>query len=131
MMRALVLNDEITQKIKTQVAWANDPANWYQPEKDAEPPGDNPAYVMMLEVGYRVVYTMTVAKGQRFRHLSISVDGPKFPSPEAAFTIATLFGFTRGIEENGVTMKIGKDWMMQMGVDGRSVVIAQRIEGNP
>jgi hypothetical protein len=126
-MRGLLLNDEVTKRIKDQVAWAERQENWYRPQKDKEPPGDNPAYVLMIEMGFRVVYTHTVIEDHHYRHLSISVEGTKYPHPIAAWTIATLFGFTGGVEEHEMTTEPGKDWLMQVRQEERCVVIAQEI----
>lgn len=127
-MRALIMNDEVKQKIKTQVEWAERPENWYHPERDQEPPGDNPAYVLMLEMGFRVVYTHTAMQGRNYRHLSVSVEGTKYPNEIAAYTLATLFGFTGGHQVQDATAQAGKDWQMNVDNETRCIVFAQEIE---
>lgn len=126
-MRGLVITDEIKQKIKDQVAWAEKPENWYYPELDPKPPGDKPKFVMHLEVGYRVVYTLTAMTKGKFRHISISVPSSKYPHQVAAFTIATMFGFTGGGEVEGMTLEPGKDWMMHVNKNEHCIVIAQEV----
>lgn len=63
---------------------------------DSVIPGDQPQHVLLLQVGYRAVYSLTLIKGVKYRHLSISVDGPLYPSPEAVMLIAKAFLFTLG-----------------------------------
>ena len=127
-MRPLIITPEIKAKIAQQVAWANQPENWSFVAKDKEPPGHNPAFVMMLEVGFRVVYTHTVLKGRHYRHLSVSVDGLNYPGEIAALTIATFFGFTGGLTLEEMTLRPGPDWLIDVNKDERCMVIAQLLE---
>jgi hypothetical protein len=141
-MRALLISDEIKNKLRDQAEWANQKANWYVAFKDQEPPGDNPAFVVMLEHGFRTVYSRTVMPsgknftGKHFRHLSISVEGEKYPNPTAVFTIAVMYGFT-GAEEStsvkdtfsgGVYVKPGADWIMATNEEEHCVTVAQEID---
>lgn len=126
-MRALVWDDTIREKIKKQAAWANALRNWYYPERDPESPGDNPAFVLGLDVGFRCVYTHTVMGGKHYRHLSVSVDGAKYPNEIAAWSIATAFGFTGGQEEYGATVAPGADWQMTVNKREHCVVLAQEV----
>lgn len=127
MTRGLVLDQAVKDRVKAQVAWADRPENWYRPDRDQEPPGDNPAYILTLEVGFRCVYSQTVTKGKRLRHLSISVNSAKYPHQYAAYTIATMFGFTGGRIENEATIAPGDDWMFDLNQDEHCVVMAQVI----
>jgi len=128
-MRPLVLSPEITARIAAQVEWANRPENRYRAGVDPEPPGDNPAYVMLLEHGFRVVYSRTLAPdGSEWRHLSISVEGTKYPNQFAVYTIATLFGFTGGNQELDTTVKPGPSWRMDVDQRARCIIVAQRME---
>lgn len=129
-MRGLILTDAVRQQVRDQAAWADRPENWYRPDGDQQPPGDNPAYTLLIEVGFRAVYTTTVIKGDRFRHLSISVDGPKYPNQIAAFTIATMFGFTGGAEDRGATLAPGDDWMMQVSEEEHCIIFGQKVGEN-
>src|SRR5579883_3298740 len=130
MMRPLVIDDAVCRRVKAQVEWADRPENRYYPERDGEPPGDNPAFVTLLEVGYRVVYSRTAHRGRVFRHLSVSIESGdrKYPNPTAALTIATLFGFTGGKTAEATTVEPGNDWILDMDGTTRSVVIAQPVE---
>lgn len=128
-MRALLLTPEIKSRIAAQVEWANRPENRYRAGVDPEPPGDNPACIMNLEHGFRVVYSRTLAPdGSEWRHLSISVEGTKYPNQMAAYSIATLFGFTGGEQVEDVTVKPGEDWMFHIDEEARCIVVAQRVE---
>jgi hypothetical protein len=127
-MRALVLSPEIAAKIAAQVAWADAPENHYRPGPGVEPPGDSPAYTMMLDDGFRVVYSHTVMPdGRRYRHLSVSVRGKgnKYPATVAVWTLCTLFGFTGGRVEHEVTVGPGKDWRFNLPEDERCMVVSQ------
>lgn len=127
-MRPLIIDDTVKSRIREQVAFAEIPENWYRPDRNPQPPGDDPAFMLMIEVGFRAVYTHTVLNGKHYRHLSVSVEGTKMPAPEGAFTIATLYGFTGGEDVQGVTVKPGLDWLMSLEKHhGRAVVIAQEV----
>ena len=130
-MRPLVIDEQVKVKIAKFVEWANQPGNWYRPTaSNTEPPGDNPAYVLMLEHGFRCVYSMTVMPDGRYRHLSISVEGSKWPNELAAFTIAAMFGFTGGTwagPDRVVIERPGSDWQMALDEPNRAVILAQRM----
>lgn len=60
---------------------------------DSVAPGDQPQHVLLLQVGYRAVYSLTILKGIKYRHLSISVEEDIYPAPEAVVLIAKAFLF--------------------------------------
>jgi hypothetical protein len=126
-MRALILTPAVRQQCRDLATWAERPDNWYRPDRDAEPPGDNPAYVLMLEHGFRAVYTCTAVDGKRFRHLSVSVEGTKYPNEVAAFTIAGMFGFTGGAVTGEATTAPGPDWQIVVDKPTRSIVFVQEV----
>lgn len=142
MTRALLIDPAVRSKIDEQRAWADLPQNWYHPERgNGDSPGDDPAYVLILEVGFRVVYTHTVMKDKHYRHISISIAGQKYPNPMACYTIAGLFGFTggkrQGSEENPITTEPGPDWLMDANKRDRPesgtlmVRPMERLDGGP
>lgn len=122
--RPLIISPEIEAKCKAQAEWADRPENWYHPERSADPPGDSPAYTMILEVGFRVVYARTAAEGRSFRHLTVSIDGKLYPNPMACYTIAKMFGFT-----GSDGPQAGKDWLVDVNKDEHCVIIAQEVKG--
>ena len=126
-MRALIIGKEVEDKVRQQVAWANLPANRYHPDRDSDPPGDNPAYVLMLEDGFRTVYTYTVTPQGHFRHLSISIEGDHYPNPIAVWTIAAMFGFTGGLKVGEAYVDRGPDWIVAIDRPRCAVVLAQQI----
>lgn len=92
-MRPLLIDDAAKAKVRQVRDFAEQPANLYRPGLTQRVPGDDPHFVTDLAVGFHCVFTITEVAGVQFRHLSISVDGGKYPSPFAAYTIAELFGF--------------------------------------
>jgi len=124
-MRALVISDQIKAKIRAQVEWAERPENWYWPMKDAKPPGDDLDFVTLLDHGFRVVYSHTVMPDSKhFRHLSVSVEGSKYPHQMAVFTLATMFGFSGGRIVEDVTIEPGP-WIIEVKKHDRCIVLAE------
>jgi hypothetical protein len=58
---------------------------------EAKPPGDIPGHVCALPIGFRVVYSVENHPGGLYRHLSVSVDGTKWPNEHAVQEIARAF----------------------------------------
>jgi hypothetical protein len=118
-MRALIIDDTA----KTEIARVKTHAEAHHYTPGAwKVPGDDPRYVAKLG-SYRVVFTITHAGHDVFRHLSVSVPGNKYPNPAAVFLIAHEFGFT-GWDEK-VPGDPGPDWVVGPHKHDRCVVVAQ------
>jgi hypothetical protein len=62
-------------------------------EGTSKPPGDNPKFVVHIDMGYRVVFTVE-HHPRKMRHISVSVDAPGKLVPIASFAhISKPFGF--------------------------------------
>lgn len=134
-MSGAVIDSRVIARVRR---FAEDPAHWYRPELAwCQPGADVPEHLIpgnipghVAELGpCRAVFSWSQNPGDRLmaRHLSISGSGPGlYPSPAAAFAVATLFGFTGG-EPSGspVTLRPGADWYMGQGGlwEGRGVII--------
>jgi hypothetical protein len=124
-MRTLRIDDKARAKIARLVEHAKN-----HPYRLGDPvPGDNPDFVVHLDT-YRCVFTFTVADAPDddfiFRHLSISVPAEgKYPHPMAAFTIATLFGFTGW---DGITEAMPDSWAGGPYEEDGCVILAQPLE---
>lgn len=124
-MRPLVI-DEQAKKIAARIRdYAEHPENVYRPDPRWTAPGDNPHHVCRLNT-YRVVYSITEVPDGKFRHLSVSVPGEKYPNPAAVIMIADLFGF---VGWDGQTIDQFPDgWLATMEEKARAVVVAQKLE---
>lgn len=121
-MRTLTINDEAREKCNRVIEYAK--AHPFHLPNDGTVPGDNPDHVAQLDT-FRCVFTFTHDKGQVFRHLSISVPGGKFPHQFAAWTIATMFGFTGW---DGKSSNVPSGWLCGLNEHDRCIVVAQEIE---
>lgn len=105
----------------------------YIPGESAQPPGDDPHYVLKADFGYRCVFSYTVMQGRKFRDLSVSIGGEssphpnaKFPHPYAFYTIAAdLFGFT-GWDHKTID-PAPADWMLAKDPHYNAIRVAQEI----
>ena len=129
-MGVLVLSEPNKEALHSLVAFASRPENYFMIGADWVP-GDRPDYVRIVD-SYRVVFTVSVGlEGNLFRHMTLSARMGKLPNPTVVFTLATWCGFEGGIEENGVTVKPGADWLMGVHEKELCVVIAQPIAVPP
>lgn len=128
-MRALVITDDIKQQVKRVVDFAMRKENWFHPGASKFIPGNNPNYTVNI-LTYRCVFTNSYTDNKNFRHLSVSVPGNKYPNQIAVFTIAQLFGFTGGIEVNGVITKPADDWHFDVNNKDGCVVVIQALNKN-
>lgn len=87
------------------------------------PPGDNPANVIIIPMGYRCCFTFeTHKRGRQVRHLSIGVVAPgKWPNPLAVRELLTLFGFQHA-DEFG---KKGEDLVVYLENEVRAVDVIE------
>ncbi len=92
MIRVLYIGPEEEARASAIIAYAK--AHPYYP-KDSVPPGFEPRHVLEWASGYKAVFSFTRTGLWLWRHLSVSVPGPKSPHPEAVKKIAFLFGFTQ------------------------------------
>lgn len=134
-MRALVIGPEERAATVKVVAYAMEPEHWYRlPLPEGGPvAGDNPNFVVTIPMGYRCVFTWTEHENRLWRHLTVSVDSDKYPSPEAVVEIARLFGFT-GAEDEALprieTMMAEHGWLMSIGHRGEHcIALAQALPG--
>jgi len=91
-MRRLTIDDAAKAKAARIVSYAMDHP-YYSGRAGQPVPGDNPNYTAKFD-SYRAVFTFTHHGGEVYRHLSLSVPSSRYPHLAAAFTIATMFGFT-------------------------------------
>lgn len=89
-LRPLVLGPAQREAAARILAYAE--AHPYYPG-DSVVPGDIPQHVLRWEAGYKAVFSFTVLRGVRYRHLSVSVEGRHLPNPHAVQAISQLFGF--------------------------------------
>lgn len=128
-MRALVIDETTIADVRRVLDFAGEPENYYLIGPGGfsfqKPPGDDPRHVAHLRVGFRVVFSFTRSPDRKlYRHLSISVDSSKMANPFAAFTIATLFGFT---DWDGRSEIPPKGWGLSVNKDEHCIVLAQEI----
>lgn len=135
MASSLKISPQIKDQIKTLVAWAERPENWYRPSPEAKVPGDDPAYVIEIPSGafdhegktvpgHQCVYTHTVLKDAHFRHLSVSLYG-RSVHPVVIWTLAAFFGFTGGEVTDEITLHPAPDWLLHVDQRTRAVVVVQ------
>jgi len=124
-MRALVIDDAAKARVKEVLDFAMKKENWWT-LGEGTPPGDREGFVTELDT-FRVVFSITVVEGKPHRHISISVPR-NLPHPIAAFTIAGMFGFTGGKQENDVCVGPGPDWQVGPHEKERAVMMLQPLE---
>jgi hypothetical protein len=122
MVRALLIDERVKARVARLVAFAE--GNHYHVGKSEMIPGDDPRHV--LDIGsYQCVFSFTVGPdGSLWRHLSISVPGPKYPNPIAFNVIAELFGFTGW---DGTSEQPPQDWMFDVNIQDHCLVGAQAV----
>ena len=121
-MRVLIIGPDEKAAIAKVVAYAMEPSHFH---KIGGPiPGDNPAFVADIPDGFRGVFTLTQHGGKLFRHLTVSVTGGKFPSPEACVLIAKEYGFTASDDELSIEKRIVQDgWQTGPGHKGEHCIV--------
>jgi hypothetical protein len=125
-MRPLVLDTELKKRILEVVQFAR--GNIYRPGFSENAPGDDARHVVAIFKGYWAVFSFTEDPHDPpdlYRHLTISVDGPNYPSPLAAFMIAEAFGFTGWKMEMGE--KMPADWMGNVNKEEHCVILLQPV----
>jgi len=128
-MRPLVIDPSIESAAQRIVKYAE--SNEYHPGKSETIPGDDPRHVLIIPLNYRCVFSITVDedKGEKYRHLSISVPPrDKYPHQLAVREIAKLFGFT-GAPKHPIEKvnAFPEDWMCGMREDEHCIVLAQKL----
>lgn len=126
MLRPLEISQQQIEAVKHVVNFASQKENWYCPTRDKWVPGDRIEYCLHLNT-YRTVFTYTAHETKLYRHLTISIAGPNYPHPTAAFTIAKWFEFTGGVEQEGVIVKEGLDWGVRLNPLEHCVTLIQII----
>lgn len=126
-LRPLIINDDTKTKVAKVLEHASN--HHYRPGPGVPPPGDDPRFIVKLG-SYRAVFSFTYSDDDYlWRHLSISIPGPKYPHPAAVFTIAELFGFTGW--DGRTTDKFPGKWIGQINEREHTVVIAQPVAAIP
>ena len=97
-MRALIIDENAKNQIRKLIEYAEHKPVSLQDMQDTlsgkkKPIGDNLMHVLHLFQGYRVVYSEENQPMGLCRHLSISVEGDKYPHPVACEEILKEFGF--------------------------------------
>lgn len=83
--------------------------------------GDNPKFSTEIPVGFRVVFSYEDQLVRRLRHLSVSVDGNKYPSPESIQMIMAELGFRCTDLMNSEELKV---WIEK---EVRAVNVVERV----
>ncbi len=124
-MRPLVIDDAARSLAQGICAFAAREENVYRPGGPV--PGDNPLHFCHINT-YRCVFSITETPGpdrQRFRHLSVSVPGTRWPNVAAVLMIAELFGFAGW---DGKTLnRMPEGWLVGAHETERAVVVAQKL----
>ena len=128
-MRPLIMDATSDAEVARVLVHARKRENWYLITRDGRtgspPPGDEPRHVVHFQVGFRAVFSVTKPEGDTpFRHLTISVDGPKYPSPEAAWMIARAFGFTG---PDPLTDRKTSTWTFDINKKDHCITLAQPV----
>jgi len=96
-MRPLILDGDSLHKIDMLLNFAaeNTLSNDHLMKiaNGAPPPGDDPRHVVHIPVGFRVVYSEEMHKQDKYRHLSVSVSGERYPAPDSILEILRSFKF--------------------------------------
>jgi hypothetical protein len=124
-MRPLMLDNEAKKRIAEVVKFAK--SDIYRPGLSETIPGDDARHVVEIFNGFRAVFSFTEdPEGGLYRHLTISVDGPTYPNPIAAFLIADAFGFTDW--KIGMGERMPPDWMGDANQEDRCITLLQRVK---
>jgi hypothetical protein len=126
-MRALIIGPDEKAAIRKVVAYAMEPDHFFR--DGGSPPGSDPNFVAHIPDGFRCVFTFTRHQGKLFRHLTVSVNGPLLPSPEAGVMLAKEFGFTASDDSLDVVLRMQNDgWLASPGHEGEHcVMLAQPV----
>ena len=123
-MRPLVIDNEVKERIAQLLKFAK--GNIYRPGLSENPPGDDARHVLNIFKGFRAVFSFTEdPEGGLYRHLSISINGPTYPNPIAAFMIADAFGFTGWKLEMGE--RPPEDWMGNADQEDHCITLFQKV----
>jgi hypothetical protein len=99
--------------------------NIYKPGQTTTVPSDDPCFVLHIPDGFRCVFTYTAGNnGSLYRHLTVSVPGERYPSPEATVVIAQMFGFSKGLG----AFEIPQSWQMGMHKDEHCIVVVEELK---
>jgi hypothetical protein len=124
-MRVLIIDDEARAKADQVLIYALAHPFYLG---SAPVPGDRAEYCCELNT-FRCVFSLSVdRKGDRYRHLSISVPSDKYPNPWAVAEIAGLFGFSKPEEGVEARVKAGA-WIANANKIEHCVVVAELLTG--
>lgn len=126
-MRALIIGPDTKEQAQRVMAYAR--KHIYHPSDDSVP-GDDERFVLHCFDGYKCVFTYTQhpKKSNLFRHLSVSVDGPNYPSPEAVFAIAELFEFTGAEKMPKSTLDFPRSWFIDINRMDHCIVVVEELK---
>jgi hypothetical protein len=127
-MRLLIIGSNEKEAIMASVSHAM--MNQYKPGISTMVPGDDPDFVVNVPDGFRCVFTITSLNDTLYRHLSISVPGGKYPSPEASVMLAKEFGFTTSSDSLAIEDRVKDGWMVAMNRTDHCIVLAQPWKGS-
>jgi hypothetical protein len=122
-----MIDDEAKKRVAEVLEFAR--GNLYRPGKSENVPGDDSRHVVYFFLGFRAVFSFTEGPDGLYRHLTVSVDNGKYPSPLAAFMIADAFGFTGWKLEMGENPPPG--WMGNVDEEDSCVTLFQRVSPSP
>lgn len=101
-MRPVFIDNTVREKIREIIKYGMDNIiTVNDPEATVPIAGDDEKRVILIEYGYRVVYSVERNKGRLWRHLSVSINADqKLPSVEAVELLLKEFKFENELEEN-------------------------------
>jgi hypothetical protein len=129
-IRPLIIDDEILAEAEAIVRYATaHPVTIRKVVRMAsksEPPvGDSKEHVLMVQVGYRCVFSIEEQPVGKCRHLSVSVpEKGKAPNERAVLEVMKLFGFK--------ATKFGPEvmaWLEDIAEDFKAVNVLERSNG--
>jgi hypothetical protein len=123
-LRVLFIDDVAKKKVQRILDYALKPENWYFPDRNQNPPGNDFHYATKLDT-FRCVFSITSGSQGTFRHLSISIPSDKMPNVIAAFTIAELFGFEGW---DGTSFDLPPGWMVHVSHEEHCIVLGQKYD---
>ncbi len=124
----LVIDDDFRAEVMRVLEYASMPANYYVLATAKVPPGDVGEYLMRTG-DYKVVYSVTVAEGGMWRHMTVSLQrgDAEYPSPTAVFTIAHMFGFTGADVQDGFVTEPAGTWRFNINRKDHCIVVVEAL----
>ena len=129
-MRPLIIDDQAKARAAQVVAYAQSNvrriAELDEATKTGAAPGDEANFTCHILAGFKCVFTIDEVKevGGLCRHLSVSVDGGKWPHEAAVQEIAKLFGISVQLFPTPVP----GDWKLWLEKEVKAINLLQPIK---